>query len=269
MQPPSSDIDRFDPSSLLDGIEQAIIATDVEGRITFWNRYAEGLYGWSSEEVLGHDLIEIIPSEGSRDQAMTIMDALRRGKTYSGEYDVKRRDGSTFRIDVTTSPLTGPDGTMRGMVGVSVAAMRHHESDERARLASELLLRAWRASRDAVSLFRSSDGLVVDVNDAWLKATRLTREKVIGHHRREIPVWQSPEDEERFQREMAAHGFVRDFHFEFPRANGEPPPSPGPRGQRTEISQPFREQSRRGHPGHARSADPCSEPRRSPDVWLE
>jgi PAS domain S-box-containing protein len=222
MQPPSSDIDRLDPSSLLDGVAQAMIATTLEGRITFWNRHAERLYGWSAEEVLGHNIIEIVPNDLLRERGAEVIDALRGGRTYSGEYEVQRRDGSKFRVDATLGPLFGSDGSIIGIAGTSVAATRRDESDQRARLASELLLKAWRASRDAVSLFRVSDGMIVDVNDAWLRATRLTRDKVIGHHRREIPVWQSTVDEDRFQREMAAHGFVRDFHFEFPRASGEP-----------------------------------------------
>src|SRR5471032_38967 len=222
MQLPSSDIDRLDPSSLLDGVAQAIIATTLEGRITFWNRHAERLYGWSAEEVLGHNISEIVPNDLLRERGAEVMDALRGGRTYSGEYEVQRRDGSKFQVDATLSPLFGSDGSIIGIAGTSVAATRLDESDQRARLASELLLKAWRASRDAVSLFRVSDGMIVDVNDAWLRATRLTRDKVIGHHRREIPVWQSTVDEDRFQREMAAHGFVRDFHFEFPRASGEP-----------------------------------------------
>jgi len=34
-------------------VEQAVIATDIEGQIIFWNRFAERLYGWRAEEVLG------------------------------------------------------------------------------------------------------------------------------------------------------------------------------------------------------------------------
>jgi two-component system cell cycle sensor histidine kinase/response regulator CckA len=216
-RPPSA---RLDPSSLLDGIEQALIATTLKGKITFWNRHAERLYGWAAEDVLGRDLLEVLPCDLRPDRGQEIMDALRAGHTHYGHYDFPRRDGTKVRVSVTVTPLTAPDGTNIGIVGTSVVA-REDEPYPRADLANELLLKAWRASRDAVSLFRISDGMIVEVNDAWLRATRLTREKVIGHHRREIPLWQSAVDEDRFQREMAAHGFVRDFHFEFPRASGE------------------------------------------------
>jgi PAS domain S-box-containing protein len=37
---------------LLDAVEAAVIATDLEGTITYSNRHAEVLYGWSAPEVL-------------------------------------------------------------------------------------------------------------------------------------------------------------------------------------------------------------------------
>ncbi len=40
-------------SQLFDAVEQAILAIDLTGRIVFWNRFAERLYGWTVEEVRG------------------------------------------------------------------------------------------------------------------------------------------------------------------------------------------------------------------------
>jgi PAS domain S-box-containing protein len=41
--------------SMLPGAAQvAIIATDLSGTVTYWNPFAEELYGWSSDEVLGN-----------------------------------------------------------------------------------------------------------------------------------------------------------------------------------------------------------------------
>ncbi len=43
-------------AQLLDSVNQAVVATDLDGCIVFWNRFAEKLYGWTSEEALGRDV---------------------------------------------------------------------------------------------------------------------------------------------------------------------------------------------------------------------
>ena len=47
---------------LLEQVQAAVIATDLRGRVTHWNEYAERLYGWSREETLGRDIRELTVS---------------------------------------------------------------------------------------------------------------------------------------------------------------------------------------------------------------
>lgn len=47
---------------LLEAVEQAVIATDTQARILYWNQGAERLYGWRAEEVLGRNATEVIVS---------------------------------------------------------------------------------------------------------------------------------------------------------------------------------------------------------------
>ena len=51
---------------LLETVGQAIIATDVAGVITYWNRAAEALYGWAATEVVGQNILAILPTEPFR-----------------------------------------------------------------------------------------------------------------------------------------------------------------------------------------------------------
>ena len=44
---------------LLDEVQEAVIATDLSGRVLYWNRFAETLYGWSAEEAVGRDVMEL------------------------------------------------------------------------------------------------------------------------------------------------------------------------------------------------------------------
>nr|MBA3241567.1 PAS domain S-box protein [Acidobacteriota bacterium] len=57
---------------LLDTVEQAVIATDIEGKITYWNQFAGTLYGWPAAEAVGRNIMEVTPAETTYEQAAEI-----------------------------------------------------------------------------------------------------------------------------------------------------------------------------------------------------
>src|SRR4030095_1724926 len=79
-------------SRLLDSVEQAVIATDLEGKVVFWNSFAESLYGWAASEAMGSSVIDLIPSAASKQQAEEIFSLLKEGQSWVGEMLVKKRD---------------------------------------------------------------------------------------------------------------------------------------------------------------------------------
>lgn len=107
-----------------------MIATDFEGRITYWNRHAEQIYGWRAEEVIGRNLVDVIVSPTVAVDAARILAALSAGDTWSGEYLVRHRNGSEFVALVTSSPIRDDDGKIVGMIGVSVEASRMRSASD-------------------------------------------------------------------------------------------------------------------------------------------
>jgi PAS domain S-box-containing protein len=128
-------------AEMLEAVGQAVIATDVEGRIIFWNRSAEHMYGWAREEVMGRPVREVTPTGASRAEAADIFETLRKGEIWTGEFELRRRDGSTFRALVTDAPILGPDGSLIGIIGVSsdITERRHLEEQLRQALKMEAI----------------------------------------------------------------------------------------------------------------------------------
>jgi PAS domain S-box-containing protein len=114
---------------LLEALGQAVIVTDAEGTIVHWSDSAARLYGWSADEVLGRDVLEVTPSDVSRARGAEIMRSLAAGEVWSGEFAVRGRDGRPFTVSVTDVPLLSNDGALR-IVGVS--APSHAPTDLRA-----------------------------------------------------------------------------------------------------------------------------------------
>ena len=94
-------------ASLLDAVEQAVVATDGEGRVLYWNRFAEQLYGWRSTEVTGRSLRDVITFIQGDGQRLDVRRQCLKGAGWTGEVEAVRRDGSRFPAYLVCSRLRG------------------------------------------------------------------------------------------------------------------------------------------------------------------
>ncbi len=106
-------------ANLINNVGQSVIATDLSGNIIYWNNAAKEMYGWSAEEAIGENIINITPTLQSNQQAIDIMKKLVAGNSWSGEFYVKRKDGSSFPAFVTDTPILDSNGTLNGVIGIS------------------------------------------------------------------------------------------------------------------------------------------------------
>jgi PAS domain S-box-containing protein len=121
---------------LLDAVEEAVIATDLDGKVLYWNRFAEELYGWPSDEAVGRNIMELNGAPESEADARGIMEALQSGESWSGEMVLSRRDKSKFTALVTDSPIRDASGRLVGVVGAS----RDNSERRRAQEHQQLLI---------------------------------------------------------------------------------------------------------------------------------
>ncbi|HEX6289834.1 MAG TPA: PAS domain S-box protein, partial [Herpetosiphonaceae bacterium] len=121
-QPERHPIERMlsSQASVLNAVAQAVIATDLDGMIVYWNPFAEKLYGWTATEVHGRNILDVTPSAMLQTHASEIMERLREGKPWSGEFYVQRRDGTMFPVLVSDSPIQDESGRLIGIIGFSV-----------------------------------------------------------------------------------------------------------------------------------------------------
>ncbi|HRE77361.1 MAG TPA: PAS domain S-box protein [Flavobacterium sp.] len=137
-----SDHENKFKAELLDTIGQAVIATDLDGKVTFWNKAAVEIYGWTYEEAYGTDIIELTPSIQTKEEGEIIMKKLAKGETWSGEFYMKRKSGSYFPAFVYNSPVFDEFGKQIGIIGVSNDISERKEYElERAKITSDLLQR--------------------------------------------------------------------------------------------------------------------------------
>ncbi|MGZ3237365.1 MAG: PAS domain-containing sensor histidine kinase [Burkholderiaceae bacterium] len=104
---------------LLDTVGQAVIATDLQRKITYWNKFAEKLYGWSFAEVAGRDILDATQIEISQQQREECWSVMYSGDTWSGEVMAKNRKGIRFPAQMASTPILDDSGKLIGIVGIS------------------------------------------------------------------------------------------------------------------------------------------------------
>lgn len=160
-------------ASLLDAVDQSVVATDMQGHVVFWNRFAEELFGWRSEEVLGKLVQEVTPATFSKGQAEALMEKLARGETWRGEFFVQRKDGSVFPAFVTDSPIYNSNNEQIGIVGVAFDMSERKRLEQSLRDADkrkdEFLATLAHELRNPLAPIRSSLDLMKRSNDEQLQ----------------------------------------------------------------------------------------------------
>ena len=105
----------------LASIGDAVIATDVEGRVTFMNGVAESLTGWPQAEAVDRPLSEVfcIVNEDTRLPVENpALRAMREGMVVglANHTILIARDGKERPIDDSAAPMRGNDGAVVGAV---------------------------------------------------------------------------------------------------------------------------------------------------------
>jgi PAS domain S-box-containing protein len=141
-------------ADLIGAVEQGVIATDLNGEILYWNNFAERLFGWTAEEALGANVIDIVPVEEMRELAAQIMDRIRKGESWSGEFMARSKYGRVFPLMVTDSPLFDDLGNLIGVVGVSTDISERKRAEQERQ---QLLEREREARNEAETANRLKD----------------------------------------------------------------------------------------------------------------
>ncbi|WP_332450878.1 PAS domain S-box protein [Methanoculleus sp.] len=177
---------------VLSQVEEAVIAADTEGRITYMNLAAERLYGVTRNEALGRPGSELFACEwlrpGDEGDAAS---ALESSGTWRGVVLHQKRDGEAIFIDETLSTLNDDSGRITG----TLCSLRDVTAQKRAEQELRIKDMAIASSLDAISL-TGPDGRIIYVNRAFLSMHGWEREDDILGQPATV-LWADPVEAER------------------------------------------------------------------------
>ena len=110
IEPPNKKLETLPLSkeiynALLASSWDATLGMNREGSIVFWNKGAEQIFGYSTDEILGQPVTRLMP-EKHRESHAKVLNAFLSGNYGAAgtiEFDALRKDGSTFPVELSLS----------------------------------------------------------------------------------------------------------------------------------------------------------------------
>ncbi|MEJ7913718.1 MAG: PAS domain S-box protein [Chitinophagaceae bacterium] len=105
-------------ANLLGAVGQAVVATDMEGKVIYWNDAAVSIYGWTAAEAVG-TMVSSLQTHPSGADAVEMEKQLNEGKSWSGEFMAQNKTGTSFPALISNSCIQNEKGEVIGIIGVS------------------------------------------------------------------------------------------------------------------------------------------------------
>ncbi|MDA8083754.1 MAG: PAS domain S-box protein [Nitrospiraceae bacterium] len=103
---------------IIENSADAIVTTDLEGKITSWNRSAEKIFGFTEAEASG-TFMPFVP-EFLVNRELENIEKIRKGEVVKDLETLRRKkDGTIIEVSLTLSPIKDAAGTVIGISGIS------------------------------------------------------------------------------------------------------------------------------------------------------
>jgi len=198
---------------LLEAAPDAMVVVNEAGEIVLLNVQAQKQLGYSRDELVGQKVKNIIPegfaerliSDGTRSAPEALAQRIGTGI----ELSARRKDGSSFPIEIMLSPLESPEGTL------ITAAIRditqRKQADEHLRQSEELLRLTVSSVKDYAIFVLDPQGRIASWNEGAEMLKGYSAEEIVGEH---FSRFYTPEDVNSGKPGFELEQAVRNGHVE-------------------------------------------------------
>jgi PAS domain S-box-containing protein len=160
-------------AAIVQGSDDAITSSTLDGIVTSWNPAAERMYGYFSAEIIGKPA-KIITPKDRHDEIKAVLEHLKAGQ-HVDQLETKRirKDGSVIPVSLTLSPIRDENDAV---VGASVI---HRDLTEQKRALSS-------AQRIAAIVEYCDDAIIGETLDGIITSWNPAAERMFGYSSRQI-----------------------------------------------------------------------------------
>ena len=203
--------------AIFDHAAIGIVEMDIEDRFIIVNNRVCEILEYSREELLTKKITDITASE---DVSKTVE---MNSKMHQGEFDIfsyeKRyltRHGLPIWVYVTVSAIRDPQGKFLRSISTIENISERKLAEIKLRESEEMFSTMFQAMPIGISLIALSNGVIYDVNQAWLDLTGYSRkEEVVGKNSRELGLIPDANQFNQIIEEFQLRGSVRNAETSF------------------------------------------------------
>lgn len=166
-------------ANIVESSDDAIISKSLEGRITSWNKGAELIYGYSTEEVMGKDISILAPSHLT-DEIKQFIEKIKNGERILHYETVRvRKDGEKINVSLTLSPIWDTSGVLVGISTIARDITQRKKTDDAILQAKEEWEHTFDSVPDLIAIL-DTNFRVVRANKAMANRLNVDPEEAIG-----------------------------------------------------------------------------------------
>lgn len=170
----------FSAEDILNNIYHAIVVTDLEGTILYWNEGGERLFGYRSDEIIGEKASVLYPKR-RRNSFVGDIENLNEGGTMTGQWLGRHKNGSWVWLDIKTRLLKNEQEESIGIVGSACNIAQQKKAESRLQESKALANAILETTVEGVITINAR-GLVLSFNEAAEEMFGYKEEELLGRN---------------------------------------------------------------------------------------
>ncbi|HWA39174.1 MAG TPA: PAS domain S-box protein [Burkholderiales bacterium] len=195
-----------------------VVARADDGKFVAVNSAFERATGYRAGDVVGRTAEELRIWARPGERRRWLAELLRRGSLQHWKIELRARAGELLSGTMSTS-LIDHDGEQL-VICIVHDLTRIQRLERRARQSHRKYEALFAHSPNAIAIARKHDGVMLEVNAAWLRSTGYARDAAVGRSAVELGLWHEPAQRAALIARIQAQGAVTHWPTRFVRRDG-------------------------------------------------
>src|SRR5215216_5124205 len=165
-------------AAIVESSDDAIIGKTLDGIVTSWNRGAQKIYGYSTEEIVGKPIFVLVPPD-RYNEIPNILEKVRRGEHIEHYETVRlKKDGDRIDVSITVSPITDSVDNVVGASTITRDITERKRAEEAVKQSELLYHTVIEQATENIFLVEVETRRIVESNPAFQKTLGYAEEEL-------------------------------------------------------------------------------------------